>query len=183
MKGFIAFALALLVAGSAALAPASTFAAAPAAPAAQATTNCSICDFDVTAYDGPLTEAEVQGLLRALNEEYLAWSTYDQAVRDLGGLRPFTNIRRSELTHINALKTLSLRYDVPIPANPWPGTLPHFATFTEAIQRGVAIELEDGNLYPELSTTTSRADILRVYSNLRSASINNHLPAFQRYLP
>ena len=183
MKAFIAFALALLVAGSAAVAPTSAYAAAPAEPAAQATTNCSICDFNMAAYDGPLTEAEVVGLLRALNEEYLAWSTYDQAVRDLGALRPFTNIRRSELTHINALKNLFRRYDVPIPANPWPGTLPHFATFAEAVQAGVSIETADGVLYTELATTTNRTDVLRVYRNLRSASLNNHLPAFQRYLP
>jgi hypothetical protein len=183
MKAFIAFALALLVAGSAAFAPASAHAAPHAAPLDQAATGCYICDFDMTTYDGPLTEAEVVGLLRALNEEYLAWSTYDQAVRDLGALRPFTNIRRSELTHINALKNLFRRYDVPIPANPWPGTLPHFATFTEAVQAGVSIETADGVLYTELATTTNRTDVLRVYRNLRSASLNNHLPAFQRYLP
>jgi hypothetical protein len=83
MKDFIALALALLVAGSAAFAPASAYAAAPASPLDQATTDCLICDFDMITYDGPLTEAEIVGLLRALNEEYLAWSTYDQAVHDL----------------------------------------------------------------------------------------------------
>lgn len=152
--------------------------------AAKAQTNdaldCPICDFDMSNYDGPLTADEVHGLLLALNDEYHAWAVYDQVLQDLGAVRPFTNIKRSEAQHIAALQQLFVQYDVPMPSNPWPGNVPSFASRTAACQAGVDAELLNRDLYDTLYATTERADIIWVYEQLQKASENNHLRAFQR---
>ena len=46
-------------------------------------------------------------------------------------------------------------------------------------QAGVQAEIADAALYDEIMPLTTHADILRVYENLKSASLDNHLPAFE----
>jgi hypothetical protein len=141
---------------------------------------CPICDFDMSTYDGPLTEAEVHGLLLALNDEYHAWAVYDQVLADHGDVRPFSNIKGSEATHIQALVGLFDAYDVPVPDNPWPGDVPSFETVTDACALGVEAEIANRDLYTDIMATTERDDILTVYLALQKASDENHLPAFER---
>jgi len=43
----------------------------------------------------------------------------------------------------------------------------------------VDAEIADAALYDEIMPSTTHADLLRVYANLKAASLNNHLPAFQ----
>ena len=50
-----------------------------------------------------LSQAEINALLEALDDEYRAWSTYDQVLRDFGDVRPFINIREAEARHIETL--------------------------------------------------------------------------------
>ncbi len=144
--------------------------------------DCSFCKVDMQKYTGPLKQAEVEGLLRALNDEYHAWAVYAKVIEDLGQVRPFTNIQRAEAQHINALKGLLTRYAVAVPPNPWVGNgnMPTFATRQAACAAGVQAELENAGLYDQLLTTTQRADILQVYRALQRASTQNHLRAFQR---
>ena len=40
-------------------------------------------------------------------------------------------------------------------------------------------EIADTALYDEIMLSTTHADLLRAYANLKAASLNNHLPAFQ----
>jgi hypothetical protein len=127
-----------------------------------------------------LNENEVRALLEALDDEYKAWATYDRVIGDFGEVRPFSNIREAEARHIEALRTLFVRYDVPIPANPWPAKVARYAGVHEACEAGVAAEIENAALYERLLTSTQRADILAVFRNLRDASQERHLPAFQR---
>lgn len=156
------------------------FAPASAAEQTPDQPDCPICDFDMSTYDGPLTAVEVNGLLLALNDEYHAWAIYDQVIQDFGAVRPFTNIKRSEAQHIASLEALFVTYDVPIPANPWPGDVPSFTSTTAACQAGVDAELLNRDLYTQLYQTTGRTDIIWVYERLQAASENNHLRAFQR---
>lgn len=143
---------------------------------------CPICDtFDLAAYEGPLADAEVIGLLRALNDEYHAWAVYGQVIADHGAVRPFTNIQRSEARHIERLLPLFEAYDVlPIPENHWPGQVPSFASVTAACAAGVEAEVVNVILYDALYASTAREDIVTVYRDLQRASQENHLPAFQR---
>ena len=50
---------------------------------------------------------------------------------------------------------------------------------TVSAQAGVAAEIADAALYDELKPMVTHTDILQVFNNLQSASLNIHLPAFQ----
>ena len=91
-----------------------------------------------------LTAAVIQALHDALDDEYHAAAVYSQVLNDFGAVRPFINIRDSELRHIEALLHLFERYSLPIPANPWTTSkLPRFASVKEASEAGVQAEIEN----------------------------------------
>jgi hypothetical protein len=85
----------------------------------------------------PLTPIEIRALHEALDDEYQAWALYGQVIADFGEVRPFTNIREAEARHIEALLGLFSRYGLPVPANPWPGRVPRYASVKEAFRRCV----------------------------------------------
>jgi rubrerythrin len=127
-----------------------------------------------------LNEAEIRALREALDDEYRAWTTYEQVIRDFGAVRPFINIVEAEERHIGALNVLFARYAVPLPPNPWPGKVPRYASVREACEAGVRAEIENASLYERLLEVTQRKDIRAVFRNLQEASQQRHLPAFQR---
>jgi hypothetical protein len=129
---------------------------------------------------GLLTASETDALRAALDDEYRAWTTYDQVIADFGEAPPFSNIRAAEARHIEALCSLYARYGLAVPENPWPGKVARYANLPEACAAGVAAEIENGALYERLIASTRRADILIVFRNLQEASQQRHLPAFQR---
>ena len=128
----------------------------------------------------PLNEIEIRALNEALNDEYLAWATYDQVIADFGDVPPFSNIREAEARHIEALCTLFARYGLPVPENPWPGKVERYANLQAACAAGVAAEIANGDMYKRLLGVTQRPDILTVLHNLQEASQQRHLSAFQR---
>jgi len=127
-----------------------------------------------------LTESEILALKEALDDEYRAWATYDQVIADFGEVQPFVNIRDAEARHIAALCTLFARYRVPVPENPWPGKVEHYATLQTACEAGVEAEIANAALYERLIATTQRRDIRDVLRNLQAASQDRHLGAFRR---
>ena len=127
----------------------------------------------------PLTAAEIDGLQKAILEEYKAFNLYQSVQDQLGDVYPFNQIIRSEQQHINALVRQAEKYGVTIPVNPGLNPQPEFANLTVACQAGVTAEIEDAALYDTLKTVTTHTDILRVYDNLQSASLKSHLVEFQ----
>ncbi len=127
----------------------------------------------------PLTEAEAQALVRAVQEEFGAQALYESVVNTFGNVIPFSSIARSEAQHAVVLVNLANKYGVAMPEFPAGNTLPAFATLEEACQAGVDAEIADAALYDELMAVTTHSDLLRFYANLQSASLNNHLPAFE----
>ncbi len=127
-----------------------------------------------------LTEQEIRALHEALEDEYRSWTTYDQVIQDFGEVRPFINIREAEARHIEALRTLYVRYDLPVPANTWTGRVDRYPDIQAACEAGVEAERDNGEMYERLLTASRRADILTVLRNLQAASQQRHLPAFQR---
>ena len=152
---------------------------APTPPAA-AGNECKICDLDFATYKGELNKEEVNGLLLALNDEYLATATYERVNKDHGDPRPFVNIIRAEMRHAEMLKELFVKYNIPVPDNPWTGQTPTFQTVQEACKAGVEGEIINRDLYTRLFKSTDREDILETYRYLQRASEENHLPAFER---
>ena len=131
---------------------------------------------------GELDEEEVEALLMALDDEYKAWSVYDQVIADFGDVRPFTQIMRAEENHIAALVTLFDRYDLDVPENEWPGNVPTFDSLAAACEAGVQAEIDNGALYDELFSMVKadNPDIIQVFTSLQQASETKHLPAFER---
>ena len=127
-----------------------------------------------------LSKPEIDALLEALDDEYRAWATYDQVIRDFGDVRPFINIREAEARHIEALKRLFLAYGLSQPKNTWPGKVVRYISLRQACEAGVAAEIENGDMYDRLLKSTDRSDILNVFRNLQQASQQRHLAAFKR---
>jgi len=127
-----------------------------------------------------LSDTERQALEDTLDDEYRAQTTYAQVIRDLGAVRPFVNIVDAEARHVSALRSLFDKYGIPAPGNRWLGNVPRFASVQEACAAGVQGEIDNVSIYDRALPTTERADILAVYHALRSASLERHLPAFQR---
>lgn len=129
---------------------------------------------------GTLSESEIGVLREALDDEYRAWATYDQVIADFGDVRPFSNIRDAEARHVQALAALFARYEVHMPANPWPGRVERYASLHAACEAGVVAEMANVALYERLIASTQRPDILRVLRRLQEASQERHLRAFRR---
>jgi hypothetical protein len=127
-----------------------------------------------------LDPTETQGLLDALDDEYKAWSTYGQVIRDFGEIRPFVNIIQAEQRHIDALLGLCTRYGIQAPPNRWPGKVARYAALQDACTQAVQGEIENAALYDRVLRSTARQDLLEVYRALQSASTDRHLPAFRR---
>ncbi len=127
-----------------------------------------------------LTESEVEALLMALDDEYKAWSVYDQVIADFGPVWPFASIQQAEEKHIAALVRLFDRYGLDVPENPWPGSVPTYETVTDACAGGVQAEIDNAALYDQMFSMVDNPDIVRIFSNLQQASLTKHLPAFEQ---
>lgn len=116
----------------------------------------------------------------AIADEYKARNTYQRVIDAFGNVRPFVNIKRSEEQHIQLLAGLYRTYGFSVPSNDGSG-LPAPASLSAACQVGVEAEIANGALYAELLAGTKEyQDVQDVFVRLRDASLNQHLPAFQR---
>ena len=131
----------------------------------------------------PLSDSEVEALMMALDDEYKAWSVYEQVIADFGAVRPFTGIQKAEESHISALLRLFDRYGVDAPVNEWLGQVPSYDTLAEACAAGAQAEIDNGALYAELFDMVDNPDIIRVFTALQRASETRHLPAFESCAP
>jgi hypothetical protein len=127
----------------------------------------------------PLSAAEKDALNQAILEEYGALNLYQSVIAQFGNVYPFSQIAGAEQQHINALTRQATKYGVTVPANPGLASVPSFAALSDACQAGAAAEIADAALYDELKPVVTHTDILQVFNNLQSASLNSHLPAFQ----
>ncbi len=133
-----------------------------------------------------LSDAGRNAVLRALDDEYHAEAVYAATLAAFGDVRPFSNIIKAERKHQAALLDVMETYGIAAPANGYQtgekplAALP--ATLADVCAVGVEAEIENARLYDEdlLPAVAGHADIIRVFTNLRDASTNNHLPAFER---
>lgn len=123
-----------------------------------------------------------QALRIALYDEYAARAFYRKVVESFGPQAPFANIVQAEEQHVAALGKLCERYGVPRPLDPYPAETTVAPTWRANLERGVAGEIANVQLYQRLLPMVAAADVQRVFFNLQSASQDNHLPAFQRAL-
>jgi rubrerythrin len=132
---------------------------------------------------GPDPEGLGEILALALQEEYKAQYLYASVLEDFPGAMPFAAIVESEMRHVEALQMLFTRRQMTPPQSIWKTTSfePPFASIPEACAAGVGAEREDADFYtPYLQHTDLPQDVRNVFTNLQAASLENHLPAFQR---
>ncbi|TXG80643.1 MAG: DUF2202 domain-containing protein [Thermomicrobiales bacterium] len=129
-----------------------------------------------------LSEEARGALVAALDDEYKAFATYQSVMEKFGAVRPFIMISRAEEQHIAALKSLYDKYGVAVPENQYLGMLSAPDSVSAACQTGVDAEIANAALYDDrlLPAVSAYPDIVRVFTNLRNASADRHLPAFER---
>lgn len=126
---------------------------------------------------------EVQMTLdKAINDEYAAYSTYDVVIKKLGSVRPFSMIINAEEQHISRLKSIYTKYGIKIPSNKFLGTIKSPITIKDACQTGVTAEIANVNLYKDelIPVVKNYEDITLVFTDLMTASLQKHLPAFEK---
>jgi hypothetical protein len=120
-------------------------------------------------------------LARAIQDEYRAEAIYQGVIGDFGQVQPFVNVLTAEERHSAAIGRLFTTRGLATPASTSTvATVPHFATVPAACAAGAAAERENIAMYDDLLRAALPADARQVFSNNRSASLVNHLPAFER---
>jgi len=100
---------------------------------------------------------------------------------DFGEVLPFSNIIQAEERHADAIARAYLSRGWEVPASEWSVTnVPRFQSVTEACQVGAEAEVANIEVYDELMVEELPSDVLQIFTSNRVASLNAHLPAFQR---
>lgn len=129
-----------------------------------------------------LTDVEKAALNTAIDDEYKSRATYYNVLETFGDVMPFANIVNAEERHVEALAYLHERYDVAVPADSWAEKVPTYATLKEAAEAAIQGEKDNGALFDELKKGVNNAEVLNVFEALQFATMEHHLPAFQRLL-
>lgn len=132
-----------------------------------------------------LPEAVQDALLQALTGpegEYAAYASYAAVLDAYGEVEPYATIAVAELRHIEALERLLDKYGIDYPkTNPYLGTIEAPADLATAAAAWADGEVANVALYDDiLPVVAGYSDITRVFTSLRTASQDAHLPAFQR---
>jgi len=120
-------------------------------------------------------------LTYAIEDEYLARAEYRLIIKKYGAIRPFSNIIRSENTHISMLVSIFKKYKFRIPRDRAADYVILPASLKEAYETGVKAEIENISMYDKFLKRKLPADVREVFERLKRAS-GNHLRAFRRNL-
>ena len=112
--------------------------------------------------------------------EYAATALYQAVIDTHGEVEPYVTIKASEDRHINALKRQLERFGVDIPENPYTDTAVAPTELQEAAESWAAGEVANVEMYDELLLQTDDPNLTRVLQNLRRASLESHLPLFEK---
>jgi hypothetical protein len=147
-----------------------------------ATTLAACAESSVSAPSPTEMPAAVTAALdSALLDEWHAENIYLRVIADHGNVLPFFNVVIAEQRHSATLEAVLRSRAMPIPGNPWTlENVPRFTTVAEACAAAAAAEVANVALYDRYLSLNLPADVLQVFSANRRASIQNHLPAFER---
>lgn len=128
----------------------------------------------------------IQAIHEALDDEYLAAAFYASVIEKFGEVRPFINIIEAERRHAYRLEVLLQAAGEATPENPYatgkktPPAVP--ATLAEACRLGVDAEIANAALYDDklIPAVKGYQEVEAAMRDLRAASQERHLPAFQR---
>lgn len=118
-------------------------------------------------------------LVYAIEDEYSAREHYAAIIEEYGTLRPFTNIIRSEETHIELLEPLFAEYGYQMPTGVGSAAAPE--SLQAAFELGVEAEIANIAMYESFLERDLPADVADVFERLMRAS-ENHLRSFENGL-
>ncbi len=130
----------------------------------------------------PQIDPTQKAILAALDDERKAKGFYSAVLAKYGQVMPFTRIVQAEGRHESALLSLSEKYNIKTPADEWASKkieVPQ--TLAAAYQEAIKIEKENVAMYDGFLKTIQQEDVRSVMSQLRWASKERHLPAFERH--
>lgn len=128
-----------------------------------------------------LPTAVTAALDSALLDEWHAENIYLRVIADHGTVLPFFNVVIAEQRHSASLVAVMRSRAMPVPDNPWTlDNVPRFTTIAEACAAAAAAEVANVALYDRYLSLNLPTEVLQVFSANRRASIQNHLPAFER---
>jgi hypothetical protein len=117
----------------------------------------------------------------AIQDEYHAEAVYQGVLTDFGSVWPFVNIIRAEQTHAASLARLFTARGLPVPARAWTlANVPRFTSLQAACGAAADAEVANVAVYDRYMNDALPDDVRLVFANNRAASLNNHLPAFNR---
>jgi len=111
--------------------------------------------------------------------EYAALASYQEVIDEFGDVEPYATIMEAEARHADALLRQLERMGVEVPENPYLGLLEAPTDLTTAAEAWAVGEIANVELYDELIAQASDENLIRVFKNLRGASLEEHLPAFE----
>lgn len=139
-------------------------------------------EFDVTPPSG-VTEGTdafiVWEALMGSDGEYAALASYQAVLDEYGVVEPYATIMAAEGRHADALIRQLQRLGVEVPSNPYLGLIAAPGDLKAAAEAWAEGEILNVEMYDNLLSQTEDSQIVKVLNNLRSASLDSHLPAFQ----
>ena len=127
--------------------------------------------------DNDLTLAEM--LAYAIQDEFAARAEYEAIINEFGSQNPYSNIIRSEMTHIAYLNELYTAYALTPPADTSAEHVLVPSSLLEAAQTGVQAEIDNIAMYEKFLTQDLPDDVREVFTSLMKAS-ESHLAAFEK---
>ncbi len=120
-------------------------------------------------------------LAKTLDNEYKLQAYYQAVINKFGDRTPFSMIIGAETQHIAVITSLDEKYSVTPVANQWSNQSYSLNTFQTSCQTSAAYERSTVDLLNGvLPQVSSYPDITQVFTNIKEASLNNHLPAFEK---
>lgn len=155
----------------------SVTAASPTAPSAAAVSQAP----PASSTGAVASSAVIAAMTVAIQDEFHAEAVYQRILLDFGAVNPFANIVRAEQMHAAALAGLFSARSLAVPESAWnAGNVPRFGSVREACAAAYQAEIDNVAVYDRYFSEDLPADVFRVFSNNRAASLNNHMPAFDR---
>lgn len=133
---------------------------------------------------GAMEDAEFtiyEMLVYAIQDEYTARAEYEYIIEEFDVTKPFSNIVKSEETHISLLIPLFEAYGFDVPEDLSSDHLFELTTLEETFAIGVTAEINNIAMYDLFLEQELPDDIADAFVKLRDAS-ENHLAAFQKNL-
>jgi hypothetical protein len=130
-----------------------------------------------SAVDEAMTVADM--LTYAIQDEYIAHGEYAAILLEFGNVSPYSNIIRSEESHIAFLTDLFLAYGMVLPTDDSASHLVVPASLLDAAKTGVQAEIGNIAMYERFLGEALPLDVLGVFTSLKTAS-ESHLAAFEK---